>query len=211
MLTIVIGGSGSGKSEYAENLTLTVSPASSELFYLATMEPTDAESRERIQRHRQMRAGKGFQTIECPTGLSQIHLSQVNPPAVSDDTDILISAAYSDSTSAVSSRRTVLLECVSNLVANEMFSASGAREDTFAAVQAGILHLVSQADEIIIVTNNVFEDGNQYDADTRHYLSTLGQINRWLCETADTCVEVVHGIPIYYKKGATLCNPCSPV
>ena len=33
--------------------------------YIATMYPFDEESRKRVQRHRKMRQGKGFETVEC--------------------------------------------------------------------------------------------------------------------------------------------------
>ena len=58
MLILVSGGSASGKSEFAEGLV-----AASGLetrAYLATMQVWDAESERRVERHRRMRAGKGF-------------------------------------------------------------------------------------------------------------------------------------------------------
>ena len=70
MLILVSGGSGSGKSEFAEGLV--VSSGLSERMYLATMQVWDEESVRRVERHRQMRAGKGFATLECPTGLDRL-------------------------------------------------------------------------------------------------------------------------------------------
>lgn len=64
MFVLVTGGAASGKSAYAENLLLR-SPASPKC-YLATMLAQDAESRARVERHRAMRKGKGFLTLECP-------------------------------------------------------------------------------------------------------------------------------------------------
>ena len=61
MLALVIGGSGSGKSKYAEELICSLEIRR---VYLATMRSEDSESRERIERHRRMRAGKGFVTVE---------------------------------------------------------------------------------------------------------------------------------------------------
>ena len=65
MFLVVTGGSGSGKSAYAEK---RVASFGSHLkrYYLATMENCDEESEKRIQRHRAMRADKGFETIESP-------------------------------------------------------------------------------------------------------------------------------------------------
>ncbi len=92
------------------------------------------------------------------------------------------------------------MECMSNLVANEMFSEQGAKAGTFEAVQQGILSLINQADNLIIVTNNVFDDGVQYDSSTMEYMKILGRINQWISGSSDQVIEVVHGIPIILRQ-----------
>ena len=62
MLHVVTGGSGSGKSEYAEKLI--AESALHRRIYVATMMVWDDEGRKRVRRHREMRSGKGFITIE---------------------------------------------------------------------------------------------------------------------------------------------------
>ena len=89
MIVLVIGGSGSGKSEFAETICMEL-PAE-EKCYIATMQAFDDESRARIAKHRKARSGKGFETIEQGT-----HLEAVCLPGGC----------------------TALLECMSNLVAN---------------------------------------------------------------------------------------------
>ena len=70
MVIFVIGGSGSGKSEFAENLAVELQRQDAgKLVYIATMEPLDEESKKRIRRHQDMRAGKGFETRERYTHL----------------------------------------------------------------------------------------------------------------------------------------------
>ena len=65
MLTLVLGGAASGKSEYAESLVLkTTGPR----YYLATMQVWDAECAARVEKHRRMRAAKQFETVECQIG-----------------------------------------------------------------------------------------------------------------------------------------------
>ena len=66
MMILVTGGSGSGKSAFAEDCV--VSFGKTDRIYIATMYPFDEESRKRVQRHRKMRQGKGFETVECYTG-----------------------------------------------------------------------------------------------------------------------------------------------
>ena len=62
MVIFVSGGSGSGKSEFAEKL-ITESGVENRL-YLASMRVWDAEGERRVERHRALRAGKGFRTVE---------------------------------------------------------------------------------------------------------------------------------------------------
>ena len=103
MLTLVLGGAASGKSEYAESLVLrTIGPR----YYLATMQVWDAECAARVEKHRKMRAAKQFETVECP-----LHLEKVRLPA----------------------RGTALLEDLGNLAANELYDPAGAGEDAAAA------------------------------------------------------------------------------
>ena len=71
MLTLVLGGAASGKSEYAESLVLR---SGLPRYYLATMQVWDAECSARVEKHRRMRAAKQFETIECPLHLETVHL-----------------------------------------------------------------------------------------------------------------------------------------
>ena len=74
MMTVVTGGSGSGKSAFAEDKILSFGPR--KRIYVATMHPYDEESHKRVARHRNMRAGKGFETVECYTGLKKLDFSE---------------------------------------------------------------------------------------------------------------------------------------
>lgn len=171
MLTIVTGGSGSGKSAFAEDKVLAFGEA--QRVYIATMHPFDEESHKRIERHRKMRAGKGFETVECYTGLKDVKLP---------------------------SGCVVLLECMSNLVANEMFEEQGAHEQTVKDIMSGIDELVRQAAHVVIVTNEIFSDAVVFDKEMASYLEYLGKINQAVALRADEVVEVVYGIPVYQKK-----------
>lgn len=69
MIHLVTGGSGSGKSAYAEQCILDF--GGTRRVYIATMQPFGAEGQARIARHRKMRAAKKFSTIECYTNLKK--------------------------------------------------------------------------------------------------------------------------------------------
>ena len=95
---------------------------------------------------------------------------------------------------------------MSNLVANEMFQEDdkGTPEivDTDTVCQKiseGIRLLRDSFEELVIVTNNVFEDGRRYDAATMEYLKAMGLINQEIAAMADRVIEVVVGIPVRIK------------
>ena len=66
MTVLVTGGSGSGKSALAEQISERLRQPEKPFYYLATMQVWDAECEARIAKHRQQRAGKGFCTIGVP-------------------------------------------------------------------------------------------------------------------------------------------------
>ena len=70
MIHLITGGSGSGKSAFAEASIVALGEA--QRFYIATMYPFDEESFRRIERHRNMRKEKKFTTVECYTGLYEM-------------------------------------------------------------------------------------------------------------------------------------------
>ena len=72
MLELVTGGSGSGKSAFAEDRVLSF--GESRRIYNATMQAFDEESHRRIRSQRRMRTGKGFETIERCTELDELIL-----------------------------------------------------------------------------------------------------------------------------------------
>lgn len=170
MFLLVTGGSGSGKSAFAEKLTASLGEG--QRIYIATMMCFDQEGKERIARHRRMRQDKHFETLERYTDLAHL---QVPKDSV------------------------LLLECMSNLTANEMYDPSGAGENTVYAVVEGIHHLLLTARHLVVVTNEIFSDGGDYDSETVKYQRYLGEINTRLAQMADGFYEVVYGIPICRK------------
>ena len=189
MMILITGGSASGKSAFAEDKLLSF--GDKKRYYLATMAVWDEECRERIRRHRIKRSGKGFSTIEKPVDLKDVSL-----PGGS----------------------AALLECVSNLTANELFREelcehgqekngreseetreAGREQKAWERITGGIFNLKEQAEDLVVVTNEVFSDGISYDPGTEQYLRLLGKINCWLANMADEVYEVSCGLPICVK------------
>ncbi len=178
MMVLVTGASSSGKSAFAEKCLMDMGEKTR--IYAATMIAWDEECRERIRRHRAMRKEKKFETIECPVDLETLTIPE---------------------------KSAVLLECMSNLAANELY-----REDMDAGadisvrcpkaeerILRGLYEIKSQAEDFVVVTNEVFSDGGIYDRETKGYQRLLGRLNRELFCMADEAWEVVMGIPVCLK------------
>ena len=82
-----------------------------------------------------------------------------------------------------SEKKSALLECMSNLTANEMFTKDGMKseDEVVEKIVSEIQTLSQKLDNLVIVTNNVFEDGVIYDAGTMEYLRALGRIDPSTC------------------------------
>jgi len=177
MVILITGGSGSGKSAFAEN---TVRRFKKPYFYLATMKPFGEETLRKIARHQRLRKDKGFETLECYEDVSKAEIS---------------------------SDGTVLLECMSNLTANVLFDRKETERERLDQLLPFDRQIIAQMDKLmkktanlVIVTNEVFSDlPEQYERETRNYLSVLGKVNGALADRADEFYEVVYGIPIRLK------------
>lgn len=179
MVTLVLGGSGSGKSAIAESMLEEIKDVEVK-YYLATMQVYDEDAQRKVNRHRELRRGKGFRTIEQPRDIFQA-LDQMDPSRLGESA--------------------VLLECMSNLAANEMFGKDVRPADEVVRnIVQGIRILRNRVRHLIIVSNNVFEDGVRYDPATTAYMDALGKINCVLASESDEVTEVVAGIPVILKK-----------
>ena len=103
---------------------------------------------------------------------------------------------------------TVLLECLSNLTANEFYDRLGEENSTEGSffseefvksvtdlLVREVLSLRSRCRNLVVVTNEVFSDGILYDPETESYIRILGAVNRRLAREADRVTEVVCGLP----------------
>ena len=169
MITLVVGKSNSGKSALAEKLALET--GDEKVYYLATMNVMDDAGRERVIKHRKQREGKGFITIEKQRDIAGI---------LDDKSDAC--------------KSTVLLECVSNLVANYIFDDPGADidlESVAVNVSEEIRNLSGKVHNLIIVTNEYDKDGEGYDESTRNYVETLSKVNELIRKYCDKVYDLL--------------------
>lgn len=168
MITLVTGGSKCGKSSLAEKITCGFTGRK---FYVATMQPYGEDAFRAIEKHRKMRYGKGFETIEKYTDLGEIVLPE---------------------------RSAVLVECMGNLCANEMF-ADGKIINPVDKIVNDIECLADISERLTIVTNEVGGDGFSYESGTEKYIACINEINRKIALSADNVIECVYGIPVVLK------------
>ncbi len=179
MIILVSGGATSGKSHFAENFAMNLSNLR---YYLATMRCFDSEAEEKKNIHIEKRKFKNFITIE--------QYKDVN----------LIKIDY---------KSVVLLECLPNLLANESYEDDAKeKENPTKKIVDDIMSLSKKCEHLVIVTNEIFSDGIEYDDFTRKFIENLGEINISLAKISDVVVEVVYSIPIFHK-GENLCTFCS--
>lgn len=173
MLILVTGGAASGKSEHAERL---VCEKAQRRLYLATMQPFGKSAEARIARHRALRAGKGFTTVERTLDLANLRLSR----------------QYDG----------ILLEDLGNLLANELFAPEGAGAGSaFDSIVAGVDNLQKYCETLVIVSNEIFADGVPYPPETMQYIRILGELHQKLTGKADAVYESVCGILLPIKEG----------
>ncbi len=174
MITLVIGKPDSGKSLIAEDIMSKIS--CKEKYYLATMLIYDEAGKERIEKHRKLREGKNFVTLEVPYKIDRA-LDRIDEPE---------SCA-------------VLLECIANLVGNEMYENPDRaklckpdipqKERFTDEIMGDIKKLSDKVKDLVIVTNRYSMDENS-DEMTRLYIELIDLVNKKLIKCADRIVEV---------------------
>lgn len=172
MIALVSGGVASGKSAIAENLAVTLNQG--KMAYIATMAVSDDECSNRVVKHRHMRHGKGFDTFEIAFGLS-------------------------NNTNQFEGYHCALLECLGNLIANEMYLQGLNVEQTVARISDDIRILSEIIPNLVIVTNTIFSDIADYDPFTMEYITVLGQLNAIIGMYSDVVIESVCSIPVIHK------------
>lgn len=163
-LILISGANGSGKSVFAEHL---IAQTVGNRYYLATMQPCTEENERRIAKHKVQRRNLQFQTLEVPDRVGAIPLRK-------------------DSI--------VLLEDVSNLLANVLFEKRGDAD----YVIRDILQLSKQCRILVVVTITGLQ-AEGYDTETAAYIRSLEQVNEQLLKYAAVAITIQQKIPVYQK------------
>ncbi|MCA1058606.1 bifunctional adenosylcobinamide kinase/adenosylcobinamide-phosphate guanylyltransferase [Rossellomorea aquimaris] len=179
-LLFITGGVRSGKSSYAEKLAVALRKSNEVLIYLACGVVTDFEMEERIIKHRLDRQSspENWTTIERPKAIHGI-------------------------VESIPSNSIVLLDCLTTLLTNELFSlekvdSTIVEKEIYQAVKL----LMDKADVLIVVSNEVLYDIPSNSKDILRFQRTLGKLHMNMVEMAHTAIDMTVGVPVV-KKGAT--------
>ena len=167
MRVLLLGGSKSGKSGLAQELSSMLASGGRKIYW-ATMEPVDGEDEARIEKHIEDRLGMGFETIECGKSL----------------------LARADEAEGA----TVLFDSVTAYLANEMFGG-GFDENAPERAAGELLELSLSCDNFVCVCDELFRGGEDHEGLTEDYVRGLAMICRTLAAHFDTVCEVVCGVP----------------
>ncbi|WP_194191286.1 bifunctional adenosylcobinamide kinase/adenosylcobinamide-phosphate guanylyltransferase [Clostridium chrysemydis] len=177
MIVLVIGGSKSGKSSLAENISYNLKKEGI-LYYLATMNPKDLEDLKRIEKHISSREKYNFKTIEIKSDIKMVK--------------------------DIKGSDTMLLDSVTSLVTNEMFKENNFNLSVKDKITSEVESLSKRLKNLILVSDYVFSDSKRYDELTNNFRKELGSINCTLASLADVVIEVNFGNIIFHKGEGVL-------
>lgn len=172
MLILICGQADSGKSLYAETRLSEFS--SSPKIYAAMSKVVDEEMRERVRKHQAMRSGKGFVTVERTENLGELEFSAGSA---------------------------LMIESLTAWTANEMFTETGIRDSghVVTKILADLSKVRESVRDVVIVSDDIFSDGREYDSLTEEYVRALAELTIKIAEIADEVVEFVSGMPLKLK------------
>ena len=169
MVVFVFGGSKSGKSNFAQDLSVEISDKKN-LYYVATMIPCEGEDELRIKKHIESRSGLGFKTIECPYNLKEIFDGKENIPG-----------------------GTFLVESLTSLLSNIMFKNGETDFNSWEKLKEMLDEFVTRAKNCVFVCDSIFSDAESYGMETEAFRYLLANASSFICGLSDIVVEVKNG------------------
>lgn len=169
---LVLGGSRSGKSAYAEELLRPLEPP---YVYVATAQVRDEEMRERVEHHRKRR-NSAWKTVECPLDLPHTlqHLRRQGRP--------------------------ILVDCLTLWLTNLLLGPNP--DEASEAVNALCLELRHGETPVILVSNEVGAGIVPENALARRFRDLAGWTNQRVAAVCPAVTLVVAGLPLALKRPA---------
>lgn len=181
-MIFISGGVRSGKSTFAEHLAIhTAKKVGGNLHYIATGVAMDDEMEKRIMRHQMERENS---VLKWKTREKSTEIETIATSFQQDDV--------------------VLLDCVTTLLNNELFSEqrdwdSHFLEEVYNRVFKGITAIDKKCGLLILVSNEVTHELKHENEMVFHYSRVLGNLHQEIVKKAESAYLVEAGIPILMK------------
>ena len=175
-IILVTGGTRSGKSDFALE---RADEFGGRRCFIATCPVTDKEMAARIEKHRRLREGTGWLTVEEPLAIAAV--------VERDEHDLY------------------LIDCLTLWVSNQMLNCSAkGRECSEAFIESKTGTMIAAAAAaraaVVFVTGEVGLGIVPENELARRYRDLVGRCNRIVAAAADEAVLVSCGLPLYLKK-----------
>lgn len=165
---MILGGARSGKSAYAEKLALN---SNLDLIYIATAEALDDEMKRRIEHHKIQRS-KSWHTIEEPTKIAEVILSESKPDKV------------------------ILVDCLTLWLSNILDKNLNLEDEIETLIDA----LQRSEGKIILVANEVGQGIVPMNEMARHFRDDAGRLNQKIAANADNVYFIIAGLGMPLKE-----------
>jgi adenosylcobinamide kinase/adenosylcobinamide-phosphate guanylyltransferase len=169
-ILLTLGGTRSGKSDYAEQAALALAGGQHPLYYIATGQAVDAEMKARINQHQRRRSSR-FNTIEAPLDLAQAISTH-------DSDDVL------------------LIDSLGAWVGNQMMQNA----DLPCAINTALTAISQAPCSMVLVSDEIGMGIIPDNAMSRAFRDHIGTINQGVAAIANTVVFMVAGLPMIVKS-----------
>lgn len=167
MFYLILGPNNSGKSAYAEQIIETL--GGERRYYIATMIPYGEEGKARVEKHLRMREHLGMVTVEDP------YLENIGE---------VLAQARADGDNVEVCEADVLLEDLSNLVANRLFEKG---QESCDAILQDLLALQKKVRNLVIVSIDGIV-AEEFDEETANYVNQINALNHQLETLVDQVI-----------------------
>ena len=193
-IILVTGGQRSGKSTYAEQLTLEKA-GKEKAVYMATAKIWDQEFAHRVQMHKDRR-GEQWINVEEEKYLSR---HDVAGRVVLIDCVTLWSTNFFFDRSSSDGLPQVQSGSNETMNAQQASDSAALVQDTISLVKGEFDKFTSQDATFIFVTNEIGLGGVSENRVQRQFTDLLGWINQYIASKADEVILMVSGIPVKIK------------
>lgn len=174
MILFITGGCKNGKTSIAEKIVYGLSDKKN-IFYIATMIPSDEEDIIRIKRHIDERKNYNFKTIEIKKDTSELKTIE----------------------------GFALFDSLTAFLMNYMFfdtKNENTQNDLFEDIKPMLDNIIENKNlNVLFISDYIYNNANEINGYTEQYMTNLAKMDKYVASKADVVMEVVYGNIKYYK------------